>query len=593
MNTRMNARLEISLSHALSTPKTLIVLALCLLLPSALVASNGETGTGETSAGEALAQLDPELFPVPEVLKPNVEFWTTVYTGYDSNHRLLHDERYLNVVYAVIDFTRLNEAQISDSERYKLRRNEIRKAEAKYRQILLDLAAGRVSKDYPEDQARVERLFESVPGNRSKYSAATGRFRTQTCLRERFAEAVRISGLYMPHFEAIFASRGLPLELTRLPFVESMFQVRAHSSASAAGLWQFIRATAKYYIDMELEYDHRWDPLEATEGAAKLLERNYQQLKTWPLALTAYNHGEYGMKRAVRQVGTRDLGVISQKYRSRSFGFASRNFYSEFIAAAEIYANRTHYFPDVTPLPKLTFDTFVPEAYVAVKELSTRTSVSVKSLRELNPSLVRDIWSDGLYLPRNYALRVPKGKLAEFEAAYTKLPADALSTHQVGRQYRVRSGDTLGRIAARFGTSVGAIQRANSLRSANLIRKGQLLLIPPSRGGSTTGRVPRETPSTLPSTHVVRKGETLTGIARRYSLTVKDLRAANQLANANALRVGQTLKIPQGTTRRHTVRSGETLSSIAARYGTTVSRLRSANQLSGSLIRPSQVLVIP
>jgi len=161
----------------------------------------------------------------------------------------------------------------------------------------------------------------------------------------------------------------------------------------------------------------------------------------------------------------------------------------------------------------------------------------------------------------------------------------------VGLRYQVRHGDTLGTIAARFGTSVAALQRANGLGSPHLIRKGQELLIPPDRGRA----VPRSVvaAASTPALHVVRQGESLSSIARRYGTTVSALLDANSLADADRIHVGQRIQVPAAGTATHVVQPGESLSSIARRYGTTIEALREANRIRGSLIQPSQVLVIP
>ena len=301
---------------------------ICAILLALLIVASNATG------------LDSRLFPVPEQLEPNVRFWTTVYTAYDSHQVLLHDDLHLDVIYAVLDFTELDASGASAGRRELVKRQEKRRAKSKYQTLLRNLAAGQTSKSHPEDQARIKKLLAEIPGGRSKYSAAAGRLRLQTCLKNQFAEGIERSGVYMATIEETFRNRGLPVELSRLPFVESLFQWKARSSAQAGGIWQFVPATARIYLDMELEFDQRYDPLRATEAAARHLEGNFKALKAWPVAITAYNHGRAGMQRAVRRLGTRDMGEIATRYRSRSFGFASRNFYSEFVAAARIYEDR-------------------------------------------------------------------------------------------------------------------------------------------------------------------------------------------------------------------------------------------------------------
>lgn len=135
-------------------------------------------------------------------------------------------------------------------------------------------------------------------------------------------------------------------------------------------------STARLYLKMELEYDERFNPLRATEAAARLLTANYKSLATWLLAITAYNHGAAGMRRAVRTTGSRDLGRIVTRYRSRSFGFASRNFYAEFIAATRVYADRARHFPGTSPRPLLRYQEFVPDLYVAIDDLARGAGVA-------------------------------------------------------------------------------------------------------------------------------------------------------------------------------------------------------------------------
>jgi len=550
--------------------------------------------------GLVLAQPDPRLFPVPAELEPNVDFWTKVYSVYDDDTVLLHDEMHLNVVYAALDFSALDDGR-SAGRMQLLKQRKINETETKYKAVLADLAAGRVSKTHPNDQARVEQMFAAVPGGREKYAAARNRLRTQTCLRNRFAEGIERSGLYMPKIEAAFRSRGVPVEISRLAFVESLFQWEAKSSASAVGIWQFMAGTARYYLDMKLEYDERLDPLAATDAAARHLADNYKALGTWPLAITAYNHGAGGMKRAVRQLGTRDLGDIVRRYQSRTFGFASRNFYAEFLAAANVYAERERLFPTTTPLPELRFEEWRGEHYVPIRDLADGAGADLKTLREMNPALSSQVWDGHLYLPGGYALKVPAGRSAAFQAAYTALPEDRRSAHQVGHYYSVRAGDTLSTIATKFGASIAALQRANHLSSPHRIRIGQRLLIPPGPGSAPRLSTGASAPATVevvadaPLFHSVRSGETLTSIAARYGTTVPELMARNRLASAHRLGVGQKLSI-SGTgsaTRSHVVRRGETLTAIARRYGTTVSALQRANQLRGHVIHPRQVLVIP
>ena len=535
-----------------------------------------------THSGAApVSSLDSSKFPLAGTLEPNVRFWTTVYSTHDSHRVLLHDERYLDIVYAVIDFSRLEAADLPAIRKRARRREEMRHLENKYSSILRALAAGRPSRAHAADRERVERLFARIPGGTEKYTAAISRLRTQTCLRDKFAEGLGRSGLYMKEFERIFTSQQLPIELTRLPFVESLFQTNARSAASAGGLWQFVPSTARSYLDMTPEVDERYDPFKAAVAAARLLAENYRSLKSWPLAITAYNHGRGGMRRAVRKTGTQDLGIIVQKYRSRTFGFASRNFYSEFLAAGTVYDRREQLFPSIRPQPAQRSDRFSPPKYVHLPNLARSAGIELGTLRRLNPALTKPIWKGELFLPRAYELRVPVGSEQRFGSALAALGAADTSPHQVGFRYLVRPGDTLSSIAARHGTTASSLQRANNLRSANRIVVGQQLLITSVRGPAGAGA------------HRVGPGESLSSIAGKYSTSVSVLSSLNKLGDKDRILVGQLLRVPSSSPGVHVVRPGESLSSIARKYGTSVDQLRRVNRIKTNVIQPAQVLVIP
>jgi membrane-bound lytic murein transglycosylase D len=146
--------------------------------------------------------------------------------------------------------------------------------------------------------------------------------------------------------ERIFRAEGLPLELTRLPLVESCFDVEAYSKVGAAGIWQFMPATGRLYaMDVNDSVDERRDPIASTRAAARFLRHNYEALEdSWPLAITAYNHGPAGIRRAISATGTTDIGVIVGRYDGPAFGFASRNFYAEFLAALDVDRHREAWF---------------------------------------------------------------------------------------------------------------------------------------------------------------------------------------------------------------------------------------------------------
>ncbi len=564
--------------------------------------------------------IDPELFPVPKSLEAAVEFWRKVFTTYTSDQVVLHDERHLEVIYSVVDMSDLRTQGASELEIDRARIKRVRSEVSRVSKALRDLAAGRPVMNLPADLRSIPTQMEHMAGGRSKYRRAAGIVRGQRGLRNRFEEAIEVSGMFMPGIERTLAQYGLPRELRCLPFVESMFNYRARSKVGASGAWQFTASTGRFFLQMDEAVDARSDVLLAAAGAARKLRQDYESLEAWPLALTAYNHGAGGMARAVRRLGTRDIAVVVEKYKSRTFGFASRNFYAEFIAAVISYVERERHFPNVEPFPEIRFDAALRDRYVALTDLAAATGVEMDRLADLNPALDRTVLAGALLVPPRYPLRVPHGMAEQFEQAYAELPPDRKTDRQAAFSYRVRRGDTLGGIARRFGSSVAELQRANRLPRADRIYIGQRLRIPQRGSGRPAPQPIRRaaiepsetkepartaTPSTAQvaskqaqaprdTVHVVRKGESLHRIARKYGASVKVLAAANNLRRPELIHAGQRLVVPlDGEDVFYRVRRGDTLSQLARTFRTSAARIRQANGLRGNLIVAGQTLRIP
>lgn len=563
--------------------------------------------------------IDPDLFPLPENLEAAVEFWKDVFATYTSDQVIVHDERHLDVVYSVVDMSDLRATASSELQIDRERIRRVRSEMSRVAKALRDLAAGRPATDLPADLRSIPSRMESIAGGRTKYRRAAGLIRSQRGLRNRFEEAIEISGMFMPGIQRTLAEYGLPAEIRCLPFVESMFNYRARSKVGASGAWQFTASTGRAFLQMDEAVDARSDVLLAAEGAARKLRRDYESLEAWPLALTAYNHGAGGMARAVRRLGTRDIGVVAEKYRSRTFGFASRNFYPEFLAAVIVYAERDRHFPGVEPFPEIQFDVVDRDRYVALTDLATATGVEMDELAELNPALDRSVLAGSLLVPPRYPLRVPSGTAARFEQAYAELSPERKPDRQAAFGYRVRRGDTLGAIARRFGSSVSEIQRANRLPRADRIHVGQRLRIPQQGSGRPAPppvqraavRTPEERTPTAPAVtaagaagnsrqppsevfHVVRRGESVHRIARKYGVRVTAVVAANGLRRPDLIHAGQRLRIPAGGKDVvYRVRRGDTLSQLARTFGTSTARIQQANGLRGSRIVVGQTLRIP
>ena len=187
-------------------------------------------------------------------------------------------------------------------------------------------------------------------GRHSGAAAAGGRRRALPARAVRSVpRRLQRAGSWESHIAQTLAAQGLPPEIAALPHVESSFQPTAMSKAGAAGMWQFIRSTGRRYLRIDGAVDERLDPYRSTEAAAQLLSYNYRLLGSWPLAITAYNHGAEGMRRARDQLGTDDIVRIVRQYQSPTFGFASRNYYCSFLAAMRLDRDPEKYFGNVTP----------------------------------------------------------------------------------------------------------------------------------------------------------------------------------------------------------------------------------------------------
>jgi len=349
-----------------------------------------------------------EPFPLYPCVEPNVRFWVDAYAKYPTTKGLLHDSTDLTVVYAVID---LWSPQKHGSR--KVNRKRIKAAKQKYQNILRKLAQNVAVQD-PEAR-RVATFFGSNAGP-AVFRKAMRNIRCQIGQKDRFREGLIRSGAYIEKIKGIFISHGLPENLAHLPHVESSFNLEAYSKFGAAGIWQFTRSTAKQFMTVDYALDERRDPIRSSEAAAQLLKRNYEKLGSWPMAITAYNHGVSGMMRAKRAKGTYE--AIFKSYRSRRFKFASRNFYSEFLAAMHVAANCEQYFGTLELDKPLETREVVIEGYASISDLSHHFQVDLQTIHALNPALRPPVLKEQKYVPRGYALRLPADAVGGIQVTF-------------------------------------------------------------------------------------------------------------------------------------------------------------------------------
>ncbi len=497
----------------------------------------------------ATAAHAQELFPRPTELEPQVRFWTRVYTEVDTRSGFIHDDLRMDVVYQTI--------KVPDDLSSRERRRRVERSVQTYRDIVTKLATGARQNLNAEEQ-RVLALFPEGVSN-AELKAAAARVRFQLGQSDRFRAGLIRSGTWKPYIHEALAKQGLPRELAALPHVESSFDPTAYSKVGAAGMWQFMRSTGVRYMRIDHIVDERRDPFLATDAAVRLLADNYSNVETWPLALTAYNHGVAGMRRAVLQQKTNDIAVIVRKYQSRSFQFASRNFYTAFLAALEIDTNPEQYFPGIKINPPSDTGVVVVPDYMTHETLADALNLRQSALRELNPALADSVWSGDKLVPKGFKVRVPRDTFAVAEELIAAIDAnERFAQQRQDQQHRVRRGDTLSHIAAEYHVSLAALMRVNGLGAKDMIRVGQLIDLPVAAQG---GGAPAPTllasdepearppvssvvPAGAPGTYTVRNGDSIARIAKRLGVDPNVLLAANSIQNGNLIIVGQTLRVP-------------------------------------------------
>ncbi len=491
-------------------------------------------------------QTTSDPFPMPEGIRKQVAFWKKIFAEYDGRQVVIHDSWHLEVIYDVID--------LNDPSSRAKGKTRVRLAREKYRKILENLQWD-TPQQMTEEEGRIHALFKDIPESpRFKKQDAKNRIRTQIGHADSFKASLIRSGRYMDRVKEIFEAHDLPEELAHLPMIESSFNPLAVSHAGATGLWQFMKRTGQSYkLKINEKVDERRDPLLSTRSAAKFLKQNHKALKSWPLAITAYNHGVRGMKRAVKQVKSRDIAEIIQEYDGPRFEFASRNFYAEFLAAVDICSRHAEYFGDIEMDRPLAIAQVKLADHIAVETLERYTPITADVIRELNPALSPSVFKPGNLIPKGYHMNVPVGQRDAFESAQAAIP-DTLKYKHVRRdkRHRVRKGQTLSAIAKAHKTTVKAFMKLNGIRNPQKIRIGQRLKVPgryvtldgkkspPSKSRTS------KPPPVITTRHRVRNGQTLGRIARIYNTSARAIARLNALKNPQQIRAGQLLKIPEG-----------------------------------------------
>lgn len=496
-------------------------------------------------------------FVVPEKLRGRVDFWRDIFTKYGRAHSVIHHRDFPQIIFGVVDLSREYEV-MSPVAFQAYHESTVKKTVSDMKRQLLELSSGRDA-ETPFQQKAIE-LMRDLPGGPAKFKRLVDEdlVRSQTGIRERYAEAIRRSWRYLPIMEQIFVSEyGLPKELTRIPFIESSFDYTAYSSVGAAGIWQFMPRTARAHrMTVGRVVDERRDPIKATRAAAEYLRSAYNSLGAWPLAITSYNHGVGGVRSKVRKAGTQDLATIIEDPNERYFGFASTNFYPEFLAALEIFNDHQRYFPEVKEEPPLRVVSYPVRGSMSAGYAAQSLGLSTEELKEANYALLESVWKGKARIPAGYVLRVPAHAKERGDSLFggggvIQRASDAPASAQAPLQasYTVKRGETLDSIARKVGLSESELMRINRLSSSRVASGQRLRLIDDERGASTTSggggvKADKSTDAPRGDFYIVRRGDSLATIAKRHNVSMDQLKRTNNL-KGSGIKAGQKLRIPR------------------------------------------------
>jgi peptidoglycan lytic transglycosylase D len=437
---------------------------------------------------------DPSRFPFPKRYEPNVNFWMKVYGEWEEDKMIIHDARNMDIIFEVVRVPGENDLLRSAAA------GDIRARVEKTKKILMDLHKNPSSKSQSKEHTDIFELYKNI-NEPNKFRNAAENVRVQQGIKERFQLGLEKMTLYLDEIKKVFRSEGMPEELAYLPLVESSFNNSALSKTKASGIWQFMPGTARLYMQVNNDVDERYDPMVATRGAARYLKRSYSMFGSWPLSLMSYNHGQQGVSNAVRSMGTNDFMTIIRGYGGKYFGFASRNFYAEYLAACKVMQNADKYFDNINYAKPLRHDTIRLSKPLWVNTIVNNSSFTREELRTHNPALQSSVIYGKRPIPAGYDLHLPTGRYANMPDFITSM-----------RSYEAAQRKSVAAVAHGSKASSTAMRRTSETKSTKSKKKPTQL---------------------AKKSYVVRKGDTLYSISRKFSTSIESLRKINGLTHNN------------------------------------------------------------
>lgn len=350
-----------------------------------------------------------ETFTVPSTLARRFNFWKRIYSLWTKDQYVLHVSVWPEVVLEAYDASFMGGKRSAVVK--EIRVKKVAKTQRRhYKRLLQKMHQYKNSPErFTPAMKRIARTMAHIT-DKNKYSIASQSLRTQRGQRDFIASGLATAPKYLPEIKKNFESQGIPAEIALLAFVESSFNLKARSKVGASGVYQIMPATGKQYLKLHTGVDERNDPIKASLAAAKLLKLNYKLLGEWPLAVTAYNHGVGSMRRGVKQTGSTDMSILIKKYKNRSFGFASKNFFCSYLGVLATMKDVDIHFQDVKVPDQLAFRTTKLRASTSIRTISKKFGVSTSQIQTLNPDILpKTIRSRGA-LPKGFVLKLPSTK---------------------------------------------------------------------------------------------------------------------------------------------------------------------------------------
>lgn len=355
-------------------------------------------------------------FAVPAGLETQVKFWIDIYSKYSSDQGVLHDSEYIDLIYTTLDFSTISSrSDINAFQKERLKIRLVKEAKKQVIEMLKKFEKLESSESLSESEKKIWDYFQKID-EKKKFREAMdkSRLRFQLGQKDRIVQGIFFSGRYLEDFEKVFKDAGLPIELTRLPFVESSFNVLARSKVGASGIWQIMPKTGRPYLMINKAIDKRNLPSEATKLAAKLLRFNFSLLESWPLAVTGYNHGPHGVLRLTKHNKSRELVDLWKNRNSKKrLGFASRNFFASFLAVLEVEKNATKYLGPVKWSQSLNAANITLNKNISYSQLLHWFDGDDHRAQIFNPHITSLARKNKIQLPKGAVISIPAAKESE------------------------------------------------------------------------------------------------------------------------------------------------------------------------------------